>query len=134
MFPPLLYPDLTPKITEPTWFNVDTPVNQLEELDRLEEEFKDWCDHTNQMDNDVIPIGRLNVELRPQAEDGQEGDADNEDDNESRDDEEDEDDDDDDELDEMMTMENSSEPEDAVNNTSTPLQLPAPPQNDIAPL
>lgn len=42
MFPPLLYPDLTPKITEPTWFNVDTPVNQLEELDRLEEEFKDW--------------------------------------------------------------------------------------------
>lgn len=42
MFPPLLYPDLTPKITEPTWFNVDTPVNQLEELDRLEEEFKAW--------------------------------------------------------------------------------------------
>jgi len=38
----LSLPSLLPKITDPTWFCVDKPVDDHEELCKLEEEHQAW--------------------------------------------------------------------------------------------
>lgn len=37
-----LFPDLTPKLTDPIWFNVDKAVDEDAELAQLEQEHTDW--------------------------------------------------------------------------------------------
>lgn len=37
-----LFPDLTPKLTDPLWFNVDKAVDDDAELTQLEQEHTDW--------------------------------------------------------------------------------------------
>lgn len=44
-----LFPDLTPKLTDPLWFNVDKAVDDDAELTQLEQQHTDWASKLNQM-------------------------------------------------------------------------------------
>ena len=37
-----LFPNLTPKLTDPLWFNVDKAIDEDAELTQLEQEHTDW--------------------------------------------------------------------------------------------
>ncbi len=76
----LLFPQLTPRVADPIWFNVDKPCDDETELSKLEEEHQTWLQSIADKDKTLLPIGKTSEQ--------QDEDEDEEDDDDGDDDEE----------------------------------------------
>ncbi|KAK9670886.1 Anaphase-promoting complex subunit 15 [Popillia japonica] len=86
-----MFPKLTPKLLDPSWFTVDQPFDDENEVALLEQEHQKWLSSIAQRNSDLTPIGKTATENLEEEEEEDDED-DNEDDEESEShDEEDED-------------------------------------------
>ncbi|KAJ3666285.1 hypothetical protein Zmor_001738 [Zophobas morio] len=79
---PPLFPRLKPKSIDPSWFDVDQPCDDEEEVSQLEAQHQAWLQSISQRDSDVTPIGKTICEALDE-EDDEEDEDDNDDDEES---------------------------------------------------
>uniref|UniRef100_A0A1B6D2N6 Anaphase-promoting complex subunit 15 n=1 Tax=Clastoptera arizonana TaxID=38151 RepID=A0A1B6D2N6_9HEMI len=85
-----LFPDLTPKMIDSLWFTLDRPRNDESELLQLETQHQNWLNSIQNMDGELLPIGKTATESQDDEEDEEE-EEDNDDDESDTHDEEDED-------------------------------------------
>uniref|UniRef100_A0A0A9W024 Protein HSPC020 n=1 Tax=Lygus hesperus TaxID=30085 RepID=A0A0A9W024_LYGHE len=86
-----LFPNLTPRIVDPLWFNIDRPTCDETELIQLEHEHKSWLSKISQKDSDINPIGKTATEREDDDEEEEDEDDSNDDEESESQDEEDED-------------------------------------------
>lgn len=73
----LRLPSLLPKVVDPIWFCVDKPVDDHEELCKLEEEHQTWLEQLSNKDHMLVPIGKTNGPTPEEDEqDDEDGDVD----------------------------------------------------------
>lgn len=93
MAQPPLFPNLTPRLVDQTWFNVDKPMDLGQELKEQEQQYQIHLQEIQQKGNSILPIGKTAAD--PYSEEEEE---DNDDDYDDDDNDDDEDEDDDSEM------------------------------------
>ncbi|XP_008555746.1 anaphase-promoting complex subunit 15-like isoform X1 [Microplitis mediator] len=67
-----LWPNLQPRATDPLWFNVDKPIDDEEEVEKLETVNQAWKDRVKALYSDQIPIGKSASDFRGSEEEDDE--------------------------------------------------------------
>ncbi|KAF7387878.1 hypothetical protein HZH66_010645 [Vespula vulgaris] len=63
-----LWPSLRPRITDPLWFDADSPVDEESEVTALEAEHQAWREHVRVQGYDHIPIGKTVSDVKEEEE------------------------------------------------------------------
>ncbi|KAL2719134.1 anaphase-promoting complex subunit 15-like isoform X1 [Vespula squamosa] len=90
-----LWPSLRPRITDPLWFDADSPVDEESEVTALEAEHQAWREHVRVQGYDHIPIGKTVSDFRgseeeEEEEEEEEGDGEEEEESDTHEEEEEE--------------------------------------------
>ncbi|XP_041359116.1 anaphase-promoting complex subunit 15B-like [Gigantopelta aegis] len=81
-----LFPSLVPREIDQLWFTVDRPIDDENELSKLEEEYQTWqCSIANK-DNSIIPIGKTSEHLDEEDEEEEDEEGDDDDESDTNDD------------------------------------------------
>ncbi|CAH0553664.1 unnamed protein product [Brassicogethes aeneus] len=84
-----LFPELKPKLIDSSWFDVDGPVDDDDEVTQMEREHQTWLHSISQKNSDLTPIGKTASEnLEEDEEEDDEDDNDDDDESDSHEDEE----------------------------------------------
>ncbi|XP_018580104.1 anaphase-promoting complex subunit 15 [Anoplophora glabripennis] len=84
-----LFPNLKPRLMHSSWFDVDQPCDDEDEVSQMEREHQNWLQMITQRNSDLTPIGKTASEnMEEDEEEDDEDDNDDDDESETHDEEE----------------------------------------------
>ncbi|XP_056631761.1 anaphase-promoting complex subunit 15-like [Diorhabda carinulata] len=98
-----LFPNLKPRLIHASWFDVDQPCDDEDEVSQLERDHQNWLQMIRQKNDDLTPIGKTASETMEEDEE-----EDDEDDNDDDDESETHDEEEEDEIEMDVSQERSS--------------------------
>ncbi|CAG9836016.1 unnamed protein product [Diabrotica balteata] len=103
-----LFPNLKPRLMHASWFDVDQPCDDEEEVTQLEKDHEHWLMSIKHKNADLTPIGKTASEVMKYNTIEEDEEEDDEDDNDDDDESETQDEEEEDEIEMDVSQERSS--------------------------